>query len=326
MKIHPHQSAEQPHWPLSSESLDIEGVVYVATGRRFLEEARAASIHLRRHHPQLPICLVSDCAENEPAPFWDDLVPVRDPVFGFRDKILMGLCPYRRFLYLDTDARVLAPLDDVFALLRRFDFAGHQLFEGHDCPLPGIPDAFAEFNGGVLGFSRSPGMDGFFYRWMKLFDEYFALNTGGNYHYSNASDQKTLRQTVWESGVSVGILGPEFNFTPHHLDFACASVRILHGRGDANLQQLEQRLNIRLGNRAYIPRLDVVISDDPLPRELLRLWVMSGLQLLRLIGRALTPLALRDLLRRSRLINRLFMRNRFTESTPNDTAKWKQPQ
>lgn len=323
MRIHPAQSARRPQWPASAEAIEVEGIVYVATSRRFLDEARAATIHLRRHHPTLPVCLVSDCAENEPEPFWDDLVPVRDAAHGFRDKILMGLCPYRRFFYLDTDARVIAPIGEVFELLRRFDFAGHQLFEGHDCPLPGIPDAFPEFNGGVLGFARSGRMDGFFAKWMERFDAYYSLNTGGSYHYSNASDQKSLRQTVWESGASVAVLGPEYDFTPHHLDFACATVRILHGRGEGALDELAGRLNAQLRNRVYIPRLDVVVSDDPLPAELLRLWIMSGLQVLRLAARSLAPRPLLDRLHGSPIIRRLFLRNRFTELTPENDPKWK---
>ncbi|MDX6766277.1 MAG: hypothetical protein SFU85_05760 [Candidatus Methylacidiphilales bacterium] len=322
MTIHPSIDARHPAWPTVALP-DRQGVVYVATSRRFLDEARTAAAHVRLHNPGLAICLVSDCAESDPDPFWDDLVPVTHPHFGFRDKILMGLCPYQHFLYLDADTRVLAGLEDVFTLLKRFDFAGHQLFEGHDCPLPGIPDAFPEFNGGVLGFQHSPRLHGFFARWIERFDAYFALNRDGYYHYSNASDQKSLRQTVWESGLSVAVLGPEYNFTPHHLDFACANVRILHGRGEAHLDQLTVRLNRQLGNRVYIPRLDAVLMDDSQPEELTRAWLMAGLQLLRHAGRALFPIALRNHLRQQHWISRLFLRNRFTESTPENDPKWK---
>lgn len=318
----PPIDARNPSWPTTA-SRPVSGVVYVATGERYIEEARAAAAQLRVTNPSLPICLIAD---QQPAnPFWDDLILVTHPVRGFRDKLLMGLCPYEKFLYLDTDTFVIDSLEHVFTLLGHFDFAGHQLFEGHDCPLPDVSDAFAEFNGGVLGFRRSPALAGFFSSWLARFDTYYALNSAGHYHYSNASDQKSLRETVYESSLRVAILGPEYNFTPHHLDFACDRVRIIHGRGRAHLEDLRVRLNAKLANRAYIPRLDVVLHDDPLTPELRRLWWMTTLQLIRKTGRFLTPLALRDRLRRSPLVRRLFLRNRFTESTAANDPKWKAP-
>lgn len=318
----PSTDARRPDWP--KEFMPVAGIVYVATGSKFIGEAASAAAQLRRSNPSRPICLITDQPDFQPA-FWDHLVVVTNPHRGFRDKILMGLCPYERFLYLDTDTFVVRPLDDVFDLLKRFDFAGHQLFEGHDCPLPGIPDAFPEFNGGVLGFQRTRATTDFFARWLANYDTFYALNRDGHYHYSNASDQKSLRLTVWESGVSVAVLGPEYDFTPHHVDFACAEVRIIHGRGRRNLEELELRLNTRLGNRAYVPRLDAVISDDPPPAEIRRLWLMVSLQLVRRFGVAFTPLRVRNWLRSSRWIRGLFLRNRFSEPSDHPDPKWHQP-
>jgi hypothetical protein len=313
--------ARNPNWP--SSVVNKSGVVYVATGRRFFEEAETAAAQLRLFNPNLPICIVSDISDYTPR-FWDDLILVSNPYFGFRDKILMGLCPYERFLFLDTDTHVTADIGDIFELLKHFDFAGHQLFEGHDCPLPGIPDAFCEFNSGILGFRRAE-LNGFFAQWLKNYDEFYALNTAGNYHYSNSSDQKSLRKTVYFSNVRLAILGPEYNFVPHHVNFACAQVRIIHGRGRANLLDLDRRLNAKLGNRAYIPRLDVVIHNELPTGELIRLCGMSLLQLARVVGRKLTPLALRNRLRTSSSIRMLFLRNKFGVYTTKPDPKWHEP-
>jgi hypothetical protein len=313
--------ARAPSWP--AQSKPVAGVVYVATSVRYVDEAREAAAQLRRSNPQVPVCLVTDQPHGDV--FWDELVLVSNPAFGFRDKILMGLCPFERFLYLDTDTCVIDDISGVLELLRRFDFAGHQLFEGHDCPLPGIPDAFPEFNGGVLGFRRSPALGDFFARWLARYDAYYALNRDGHYHYSNSSDQKSLRQTVYESDLRIAVLGPEYNLTPHHLVFSCAEVRIIHGRGRANLASLQRRFNAKLGNRVYVPRLDAVIHDDMLAPELRHLWWMTTLQVVRKAGRWLTPLWLRDRLRRSALVRRLFLRNRFTETTAANDPKWHEP-
>jgi hypothetical protein len=310
-----------PLWP--RESKPVAGVVYVATGKRFFDEAREAAAFLRQSNPWLPICLVTD--EPHGPSFWDELVLIRNPAFGFRDKILMGLCPFERFVFLDTDTRVIDDISEVFTLLKRFDFTGHQLFEGHDCPPPSVPDAFPEFNSGVLGFRRSAALGDFFARWLVNYDAFYALNRDGHYHYSNASDQKSLRQTLYDSSMTIAVLGPEYNLTPHHLVFACAQVRVLHGRGRQNLDNLQRRFNVKLGNRVYVPRLDAVIHDDMLAQELRHLWWMVTLQVIRKAGRQLTPLQVRDWLRRSPLVRRLFLRNRFTETMAANDPKWRAP-
>lgn len=316
----PAIDTRQPTWP--TEFLPLDGIVYVATSKRFADEAAAAAAQLRKSNPDVPICLITDQPDYQPV-FWNHLVVVENPRLGFRDKIFMGLCPYRSFLFIDTDTHVVRPLGEIFELLQRFDFAGHQLFEGHDCPLPGIPDAFPEFNTGVLGFRRSPVMADFFSRWLANYDKFYALNRDGHYHYSNSSDQKTLRLTVWESGASVAVLGPEFNFVPHHVNFACTPVKIIHGRGHP--VDLERRLNAQLGNRVYVPRLDSVVSSNMPTEELRRLWSHTTLQLLRAAGVWFTPLKFRNWLRQSSLVRALFLQNRFDRSTGKQDPKWHQP-
>lgn len=304
-------------------SCQTTGFVYVATGEKYRREAAASAASLRAATPGARVCLVTDKVEG-PA-FWDDVVLHEQPVFSFRDKMAMRLCPYERFVFLDTDTLIIGDLSEVFQMLERFDFAGHQLFEGHDCPLPGIPDAFPEFNTGVLGFRRSPAVERFFDQWAANFDAFFAQNRDGQYHYSNVSDQKSLRKSIWDSGLSVGVLGPEYNFVPHHVNFACAPVRVLHTRGEAARASLRARINVALGNRAYIPRLDAVLINDPLPAELRHLWWMTTLQLGRRAGRKLMPMGARNLLRQMPIMRRLFLASPIDEAKQARDPKWRQP-
>lgn len=296
------------------------GFVYVATGDKYRQEAAASAATLRTTTPQARICLVTDRATGPV--FWDDLIVFDRPRFTFRDKLEMRRCPYERFVFLDTDTVVTDDLNCLDAMLGRFDFIGHQLFEGHDIVLPEIPDAFPEFNSGVLGFRRGPVAEKLFDRWEANFARFFAENTSEAYHYSNVSDQKSLRVSLWESDARIGVLGPEYNFVPHHVNFACASVRILHTRQAAAGSELISRLNQRLSNRVYVPHLDVVLNDDPPRKELFRLWLMSSLQLLRAAARALAPMRLRDWLRDRSLIRHLFLRNRFMNVANQEDSKW----
>src|ERR1700690_3211441 len=102
-----------PIWP--RESKPVAGVVYVATGRRYADEAREAAPTLGATNPRIPVCLVPD--QPVGPVFWNELVLVKNPALGFRDKILMGLCPFERFLYLDTDTNVIGDISEVLALL-----------------------------------------------------------------------------------------------------------------------------------------------------------------------------------------------------------------
>jgi len=285
------------------------GFVYIASGDRYLREAAESAAQLRRTNPGARVCLIAD--RRGEAAFWDDFVPLPDPAFSFRDKLALRLCPYARFVYLDTDTHPLGDLSEIFALLEHFDFAGHQLFEGHDSPIPGVPDAFPEFQGGVLAFRRSAALTAFFARWLELYDAFRAPGRPDRKAYANLTDQKSLRLALYESSLRLAVLGPEYDFTPSHVNFACAGVRLLHSRGD-DPARFERRINARLGNRIYHPVLDVVLHGQAGGPELRRLWWRSGLQLLRLAGVACTPLGLRNWLRRNRTIRRLFLGDRLS--------------
>lgn len=294
------------------------GFAYVATGELFFREAAEAARHLRTANPGARVCLIADKVHGEK--FWDDLVLVAQPHFDFRDKLLMALCPYERFVYLDTDTYVAGDLSDLLELLTRYDVIGHQLFEGHDYRLPEVPDAFPEFNGGVLGFRRGPAVAKFFARWMEIYVAYRAKNTGEVWDYANASDQKGFRMALYESGLRHAVLGPEFNFIVQHVQFACAAVKIFHGRPFSELQRIARLVNARLGPRSWVPILDLCVMQHGPAGGWARLAGRAGLQALRMLGLVLLPGGLRRKLRGSPRLRRWFLRN---EEPPTTAAEHK---
>jgi hypothetical protein len=285
------------------------GFVYVATGELFFREAAEAARRLRARTPGARICLVTDQVHGGEK-FWDDLVLVEQASHDFRDKLLMARCPYERFVFLDTDTHAAGDLSELFVLLEGCDVIGHQLFEGHDYRIPQVPDAFPEFNTGVLGFRRGPGVERLFARWAALYEEFRALNRpGGSYDYANVSDQKSFRVALYESGLRHAVLGPEYNFIVQHLQFACAEVKVLHGRPFSELERIERIVNARLGLRAWVPLLDACVSQGlGLAGWSLVTW-RAGLQALRGLGRKLLPGALKERLRGSAALRRIFLRN-----------------
>ncbi len=297
------------------------GFVYVATGAVYFHETAEAVRHLRAANPAARVCVITDKLHGEK--FWDEIVVVEKPSFTFRDKVLMSLCPYERFVYLDCDTYVAGDLTEMFELLTRFDVIGHQLFEGHDYRIPGVPDAFPEFNGGVFGFRRSPDVDKFFARWREIFEAYAARNTGGSYDYTNVGDQKGFRIALYESGLRHSVLGPEYDFIVQHVQFACAAVKIFHGRTFADLRRMEKIVNARLGQRAWVPILDLCVMQHESCAGWARIAWRTLLQALRMAGLVVLPAGLRRRLREMTWLRRRFLRNEEPSlQTAEQKRKW----
>lgn len=283
------------------------GFAYVATGELFFREAAEAARHLRAANPGARICLMADQVYG--VPFWDDLVLVEKPNFDFRDKLLMALCPYERFVYLDTDTYVAGDLSEMLQLLERYDVIGHQLFEGHDYRLPEVPDAFPEFNGGVFGFRRSPAVEKFFTRWLEIYTGYRERLKAGSWNYADASDQKGFRMALYESGLRHSVLAPEYDFIVQHLQFACAEVKIFHGRPWSELQRIERIVNAQLGPRAWVPLLDTCVHQQLSLGGWAKVFRRAGAQVARGIARKFLPGAVKDRLRGAPAVRRAFLRN-----------------
>lgn len=311
-----------PPVPIPTERSGIRdtGFVYVATGADYVAEASISAKGLRAHHPGIPICLIIDKTPAG-APFWDDLIILSDPKFGFVDKIEMRQSPYEKSIFLDADTHVVGDLSEVFAMLDRFELCGVQLMEGHDYAIPGIPLAYPEVNSGFLAFRRSDRLHAFFALWQTLYYEFRAENKDGYYHYANEGDQKSLRAAVWNSDIRFLGLGPEFNFIPFKMEFACLPVRLIHSHQTEGIDALADRLNSVHARRVYVPALDVMISAPWNQRELAKLVLRSFLALIRHRLRPLLPQALKDRLRRSRLVTAIMELTRFSAGRPTEPGK-----
>jgi hypothetical protein len=251
------------------------GVVYVATGTRYVAEAIRSRAQLRRIHPQLPAALVTDAAA--PGDDWQHVFPLEHPTHTLRDKIQMRLAPWDYVLFLDTDTHVADDLEPVFALLRGgFDLAAHQLFEGHNYGLPDVPDSFPEFNTGVIGFRNTPAVHRFFDEWQACYDRLYPGVT---------CDQRSFRIAVFHSGLRHTVLTPEYNFRPLSTNFAITGLHVLHGRPLAAMPALKDTIDVNFVHRAYVPRLGCVVSDHMTPVQAWRLWRAATWELIKTASR-----------------------------------------
>ncbi len=225
---------------MSTESQRVEaspaapsrGVLYVATDGIYAEAAVESARSVCEHSPNLSAHLFTSAAtaervRDEAAAIDLTLGVIEDP--HRRSKVdYLPRTPFDRTLYLDSDTLVCSPIDDVFDLLDRFDVAlAHAHRRDHTAKRTvwryALPDAFPQFNGGVIAYRRTPEVLGFLGDWQKA------------YHAESfKKDQVTLQTLLWEGDLRIATLPPEYNLRFEKYlkvwDIDEARPRILHLR------------------------------------------------------------------------------------------------
>lgn len=180
-----------------------EGIIYVARGAGYLDLAIASAESLRAFDPAIQIDVFTDLPVPDDAPF-DCAFAI--PRSGTRDKIAcMARTRFERTLFLDCDTLVLAPLGDLFRLLDRVDLAvAHDVRRVsalvQEGGVEGVPEAFPQFNTGVLLYRTTPLVRRFMADWAA---RYTALGV--------ARDQVSFRDLMWTSDLRYHVLPPEYN-------------------------------------------------------------------------------------------------------------------
>ena len=228
------------------------GVIYVATGEKFVAEAEGSLTTLRRTNPGLRAMLLS----GAPAPsanLWDEVV-VDSALKGQKNraKLYMDRAPWERCLFLDTDTRICGDLSAGFALLDRFDFAGQHGYGGHHYKIAGLPASFPEVNSGVLFWRKNDKTKLLFERWRELYDSLDQSNETRKW------DQKSLRVALWESDVRFVDLPCVYNAMPYFPYVLECPLVVAHGRNMRNLEKFEAKVSGTDNMRAYVPGVGIM--------------------------------------------------------------------
>lgn len=201
-----------------------EGYIYAVTGEEYLILARRAARSLRRVDPDRPIDLFTDAAVEDPV---FDRVHRLERV-SIRPKIeAMRRARFARTLYLDADTIPLAPLDDVFGVLERFDMAlcaeqrRADFRARRQMKREPVPLAFPQPNSGVVALRPAPVV-------LRLLEEWERWAHDG----TQSFDQHSLRVLLYRSEVRLHTLPDEYNMMWYtnrlaNPDGHCAP-RILH--------------------------------------------------------------------------------------------------
>lgn len=211
---------------MTQEFLADCGVIYVATGSTYRDDAIRSAASLKLHNPDLPVCLFSDIEPEGHG--CDHFRKIENP--HARSKLAcMARSPFRLTLFLDSDTLIAGPLADPFALLEHFDFAmtlakmrTPEVMRSKGYGTDGVPAGFYPHNSGVIYYRLTPATLDFFHMW----DEAFR-------HMKPRYDQIVLRELLWRHPeIRVYNLPAEYNAREISLILAThprmQATRVLH--------------------------------------------------------------------------------------------------
>lgn len=229
-------------------------VYWTAWGKQYLDEAHMSARSVRRHMPDLPRILYTREKEKRrgaAGPVFDEVL---SPKFGR----LPNHCPeglqslyyrvdaahqladrYDRLLFLDSDTYVCAPCHEVFEVLNRFDLIGvisaGRITRNTVRP---IPEAWPEYNGGVMAFRTFPKVLAFWDACRDLYEE--------NRYVFKRGNQGAIREAIWRdtTGLQFGTLPPEYCCRFPFGFWVMEQVKILHGRANQlSYKQIDEIVN-----------------------------------------------------------------------------------
>lgn len=233
------------------------GVVYIANGRKYIDEAFQSATSLKDKMPSMHTTIFS--TEDVKAHCFDRIVVIQDSQNGYLDKVLcMSYSPYDYTLFLDTDTYVCSDFSELFTLLEKYDIGaslaplrGGINSQGEVCSYQNRKDINGRFifpiiNTGVILYKKSSRVSKFLSDWLALCKQ--QMNEKGKSY----TDQPAFHETLSKSNVREVILTPEYNC--RFIFPVCVSgiVKILHGR-HPNLPAVAREINSDLRCRLFHP-------------------------------------------------------------------------
>ncbi|MCK4839360.1 MAG: hypothetical protein KAS94_11210 [Desulfobulbaceae bacterium] len=229
------------------------GIVYVATGKDFIDEAIRSACSVKERMPDIPTAIfLDDQAHLKNNPF-NHITVIPEPTYTSFDRIAtLAQTPFNKTLFLDTDTLVIQTLYELPLLLDRFDLAySHAPFRYGQDDFPGCNEAFPQGNAGVILFKRNAAVLNTFKAWAKLYAK-DKLRIHKEDNTRRVLDQPSFRQALFESSLNLAVLTPEYNLrTPYPYFVGNAMVKILHGREpdlSRAMSRINQSISPRVGN------------------------------------------------------------------------------
>jgi hypothetical protein len=249
------------------------GVLYFAKGAAYVNEATASARQVTEVMPEYPISIVTD-REVDAECF--DRVITDTSEFEKRNKPqAMRRTPYDRTIYLDADTYVQEPIDELFDVLDEFELtARRNRDESHipaaaeDDPNTDVPDAFPEFNSGVIAYRRTSAVADLFREWERQ-----CLP-------GHDSDQRAFRPALYNSSARFTSVPNRYNCIYRNDNVVNKRVKVFHGplisreKNRVELREAMEKLNRSEECRLYHVYGNTLFVD-PSPTVLAKPWLYA---------------------------------------------------
>jgi hypothetical protein len=200
------------------------GIIYVATGERYVREALESARSAREHMPNVPIAMFTDRPELAGPPV-DIVLTIDNPRRDFAEKIPpLTRSPFEKTLFLDTDTLVCGNCEELFDMLDRFELlVAHDPWRA-DYNFETLPPCFPTMNTGVIAYRKTPAFEALVRDWL---DTHFA-----RFAHMEPNDQPAFRHALYHSNLRFLVLPGEYNLRLYHPCFVGghAAVKIVHDR------------------------------------------------------------------------------------------------
>lgn len=229
------------------------GVIYIATGQKYIKEACTSAASFKKNMPNISITGFFD--KSVKSVYFDNIVLINKSD-GKKNKVFyMSKSPYYYSLFMDTDTYVCDNVSDLFSLLDKVDIAVAHAPYRETVRVDGVPDSFPEFNTGVILFKKSLQITSFLENWIAIYEQNLKreikwLNPNSQKEELMNRDQPSFREALYNSDLRVATLTPEYNCRFEMPGYVDRTVKILHGR-HSNLQTVAEAINAEITQRIY---------------------------------------------------------------------------
>ncbi|MCJ9427668.1 hypothetical protein [Kordiimonas marina] len=241
------------------------GILQVAFGHQYLEEAIQSAKSAKAMMPDTPIALVADATSPEADALFDQVIILKpetpdipEKFWGFYNKVCgLQASPFVQTLFMDVDILCVCDVAECFTMLEKKTMLAVPVpprDRGRDSfatanPLPPM-------NTGVLGLNFDKLPDDFFEVWKQLYIDQCPDSEDQNF-----GDQSVFRKLVWDLNIDLLLLDYAYNFRFSKPALFSGPVKLLHGRA-SNAAYVGNFINMTTAPRFYLPATALLAQDQ----------------------------------------------------------------
>lgn len=217
-----------------------EGFLYVATGQKYIQEAKISAKSLKRHAKSAKIALVTN--KSLSSDIFDEIIVIDressiDWKTGLAFKVEGLLCsPFEKTFFLDTDTYFTDDVQELFRILDFFDILiSHSPNDISKIKIDEKKlEGLSPYNTGVIVYKNSEKVKSLFKQWK----DFYTTNPA-----KYSSDQPALMEALLYHDIKIYVLSYVYNFRlPSFITLPPLKVKLLHGRS-SNYDRLDRIIN-----------------------------------------------------------------------------------